>query len=162
MLGVDSNGEGTDMWKGTRSDTIIVLNIDPSTHSVNAISIPRDSKVYIAGNHGVDKINAAHAYGGVEVAKKTIEDTLGIRINRYICVHDDAVREVVDALGGIPIFVEKKMNYDDVDKEYCEKMLNQAFVVKLVDKPMFSECSNLHYVDFFSVNTKRYLIIVKS
>ena len=113
LLGVDSNGKGTDMWKGTRSDTIIVLNIDPATHSVNAISIPRDSKVYVAGNHGVDKINAAHAYGGIEVAKKTVEDTLGIRINRYICVHDDAVKEVVDALGGIPIFVEKKMNYDD-------------------------------------------------
>ena len=113
LLGVDSNGQGTDQWKGTRSDTIIVLNIDPATHSVNAISIPRDSKVYIANNHGVDKINAAHAYGGIETAKKTIEDTLGIRINRYICVHDDGVKEVIDALGGVPIYVEKRMNYDD-------------------------------------------------
>ena len=113
LLGVDSNGQGTDKWKGTRSDTIIVLNIDPSTHSVNAISIPRDSKVYIAGNHGVDKINSAHAYGGIELAKKTVEDTLGIRINRYICVHDDGVQEVIDALGGVPIYVEKSMNYDD-------------------------------------------------
>lgn len=113
LLGVDSNGEGTDTWKGTRSDTIIVLNIDPSTHSVNAISIPRDSKVYIADSHGVDKINAAHAYGGINLAKKTIEDTLGIRINKYIIVHDDGVKEVIDALGGIPIYVEKPMNYDD-------------------------------------------------
>lgn len=113
LLGVDSNGQGTDQWKGTRSDTIIVLNVDPASHSVNAISIPRDSKVYIAGNHGVDKINAAHAYGGIDVAKKTIEDTLGIKINRYICVHDEGVREVIDALGGIPIYVEKRMKYDD-------------------------------------------------
>ena len=113
LLGVDSNGAGTDMWKGTRSDTIIVMNIDPATHSVNAISIPRDSKVYIAGNHGLDKINSAHAYGGIELAKKTIEDTLGIKINRYICVHDEAVIETIDALGGIPIYVEKNMKYDD-------------------------------------------------
>ena len=113
LLGVDSNGVGTDMWKGTRSDTIIVLNIDPSSHSINAISIPRDSKVYIAGNHGVDKINSAHAYGGIDLAKRTIEDTLGIRINKYIIVHDEGVREVIDALGGIPIYVEKSMNYDD-------------------------------------------------
>ena len=113
LLGVDSNGKGTDQWKGTRSDTIIVLNVDPASHSVNAISIPRDSKVYIAGNHGVDKINAAHAYGGIDTAKKTIEDTLGIKINRYICVHDEGVREVIDALGGIPIYVEKRMKYDD-------------------------------------------------
>ena len=113
LLGVDSNGAGTDKWKGTRSDTIIVLNIDPATHSVNAISIPRDSKVYIAGNHGIDKINSAHAYGGIDLAKKTVEDTLGIKINKYIVVHDDGVKEVIDALGGVPIYVEKSMNYDD-------------------------------------------------
>jgi len=113
LLGVDSNGAGTDTWKGTRSDTIIVMNIDPSTHSVNAISIPRDSKVYVADNHGIDKINSAHAYGGVELTKKTIENTLGIKIDKYICVHDEGVIEVIDALGGIPIYVEKSMNYDD-------------------------------------------------
>ena len=112
LLGVDSNGEGTDKWEGTRTDTIIVMNIDPKTHSVNAISIPRDSKVYIEG-HGLNKINSAHAFGGIRLCKKTIEDTLGIRIDKYIMVHDDAVKDIVDALGGVPIYVEKRMNYDD-------------------------------------------------
>lgn len=113
LLGVDSNGNGTDPWKGTRSDTIILMNIDPATRSVNAISIPRDSKVYIAGDHGIDKINAAHAYGGIDLAKKTVEDTLGVHIDKYICIHDDGVKAIIDALGGIPIYVERKMNYDD-------------------------------------------------
>ncbi|MBR3889605.1 LCP family protein [bacterium] len=113
LLGIDSNGEGTDHWKGTRSDTIIVLNVDPASHTVNAISIPRDSKVYISGKDTPDKINAAHAFGGVEMTKQTVEDTLGIKIDKYICVHDDGVKEVIDALGGIPIFVEKRMKYDD-------------------------------------------------
>ena len=113
LLGVDSNGNNTDTWKGTRSDTIILMNIDPATHSVNAISIPRDSKVYLPGNHGTDKINAAHAFGGIDMAKKTIEDTLGVKIDRYIYVHDEGVREIIDALGGIPIYVEKRMKYDD-------------------------------------------------
>lgn len=113
LLGVDSNGACCDTWKGTRSDTIIVLNVDPASHTVNAISIPRDSKVYLPGDHGTDKINAAHAYGGIDMAKKTIEDTLGIKIDKYICVHDDGVKEVIDALGGIPIYVEKRMKYDD-------------------------------------------------
>lgn len=113
LLGVDSNGECTDTWKGTRSDTIIVLNVDPSSRTVNAISIPRDSKVYLPGNYGTDKINAAHAYGGIDMAKETIEQTLGIKIDKYICVHDDGVKEVIDALGGIPIYVEKRMKYDD-------------------------------------------------
>ena len=113
LLGVDSNGVNTDPWKGTRSDTIILINVDPCKHSVNAISIPRDSKVYISGKYGVDKINSAHAYGGIDMAKRTIEDTLGVKINHYICIHDEGVREIINTLGGIPIYVEKRMRYDD-------------------------------------------------
>lgn len=113
LLGVDSNGSKTDPWKSTRSDTIVLLNIDPKTHSVNALSIPRDSKVYLAGDYGIQKINAAHALGGVYLTKRTIEDVLGVKVDKYIVVSDDAVRKLVDALGGVPIYVEKKMNYDD-------------------------------------------------
>lgn len=113
LLGVDSNGSHTDPWKGTRSDTIVLMNIDPKTRSVNAISIPRDSKVYLAGGFGVQKINAAHALGGIEATKQTVEETLGVKVDRYIMVSDDAVSKLVDALGGVPIFVEKRMNYDD-------------------------------------------------
>lgn len=113
LLGVDSNGSKTDPWRGTRSDTIILLNIDPKTHSVNAISIPRDSKVYLADNFGVQKINAAHALGGIRLIKQTVEETLGVRVDRYIAVSDDAVSKLVDALGGVPIYVEKNMSYDD-------------------------------------------------
>ena len=93
LLGVDSNGEGTDKWNGTRTDTIILMNIDPKSHSVNAISIPRDSKVYIEG-HDTNKINSAHAFGGIRLCKKTVEDTLGVRVDKYIMVHDDAVKDI--------------------------------------------------------------------
>src|SRR5574344_1227813 len=67
LLGVDSNGSDTDPWRGTRSDTIILMSIDARDHSVKAISIPRDSKVYIAGDNSVQKINAAHSIGGVDM-----------------------------------------------------------------------------------------------
>ena len=126
LLGVDSNGDGTDKWDGTRTDTIILMNIDPNSHSINAISIPRDSKVYI-DNHGTNKINSAHAFGGIKLCKKTIEDTLGVRVDKYIMVHDDAVKDVVNVLGGIPIYVEKRMNYDDYAGKlhiHLEKGLN--------------------------------------
>ena len=113
LLGVDSNGSDTDPWKGTRSDTIVVLNIDPKTRSVNAISVPRDSKVYLPAEFGVQKINAAHALGGIKLTKQTVEEALGIKIDRYIIVSDDAVGKLVDALDGVPIYVEKRMNYDD-------------------------------------------------
>lgn len=113
LLGVDSNGDGADMWTGTRSDTIIVVNIDPKSHSIKAISIPRDSKVYLPDNKGVQKINSAHALGGVNLVKKTLKETFGIKIDKYIIVHDSAVEKTVDALGGIPIYVEKRMYYND-------------------------------------------------
>ena len=113
LLGVDSNGDSADIWTGTRSDTIMVVNIDPKTHSVNAITIPRDSKVYLPDNKGVQKINAAHALGGINLVKKTLKETFGIKIDKYIIVHDEAVEKVVDALGGIPIYVEKPMHYHD-------------------------------------------------
>jgi len=113
LLGVDSNGSHTDPWLGTRSDTIVLLNIDPKTHSVNAISIPRDSKVYLPAEHGVQKINAAHALGGIKLTKKTVEETLGVKVDRYIMVSDEAVKKLVDTLGGVPIYVEKRMHYND-------------------------------------------------
>jgi len=130
ILGVDSNGQGTDMWEGTRSDTILVVNIDPKTHSIKAISIPRDSKVYLPDNKGVQKINSAHALGGVNLVKKTLRETFGIKIDKYLIIHDEAVEKIVDALGGIPIYVEKKMLYHDyagklhIDLEKGHTVLN--------------------------------------
>ena len=96
ILGIDSNGQGTDMWQGTRSDTILIVNIDPKTHSIKAISIPRDSKVYLPDNKGVQKINSAHALGGVNLVKKTLKETFGIKIDKYILIHDEAVEKIVD------------------------------------------------------------------
>ena len=113
LLGVDASENPDDLWTGTRTDTIIIINIDPRTKSVNAISIPRDSKVYLPNHNGVQKINAAHAIGGVNMTVKTIENTLGINIDRYIMVHDNAVKSIVDALGGVDVYVEKNMHYND-------------------------------------------------
>ena len=113
LLGVDSNGIGTEAFKGVRSDTIVLLHVDTKDKTVNAISIPRDSKVYIPDNHGIQKINAAFALGGVDLTKKTIEETLGITINNYIIVNAGGVRNLVDALGGVPIYIDKPLKYKD-------------------------------------------------
>ena len=113
FLGVDASENPDDLWTGTRTDTIILINIDPKNKSVNALSIPRDSKVYLPRNNGVNKINAAHAIGGVEMTKRTIEETLGVHIDRYVMVHDKAVKEIVDAMDGVDLYVEKPMHYND-------------------------------------------------
>lgn len=126
VLGVDSNGPNTLPFSGVRSDTMIILNIDIHGKSVNAISIPRDSKVYLADEHGVQKINAAYALGGVELTRKTIEETLGIKIHNYIIVNAEGIRKLIDAIGGVPIYVEQNMHYfDHSGKLYIDLLRGQ-------------------------------------
>lgn len=112
LIGTDSNGSGTDPFIGVRSDTLVVINIDPRSKNINMISIPRDSKVFIKG-HGVDKINAAFAFGGPELTIQTIETTLGIKIDDYIVFNYGSVKKLVSALDGVPVYVEKNMHYTD-------------------------------------------------
>lgn len=113
LLGVDSNGPNTLPFSGVRSDTMVILSVDLNGRSVNAISIPRDSKVYLAEEHGVQKINAAYAIGGIELTKKTIEETLGIRIHNYIIINSEGVKKLIDAIGGVPIHIDQNMYYND-------------------------------------------------
>jgi len=113
IMGVDSNGSESDPFKGTRTDTILLISIDKFGKSVNAVSIPRDSKVYIADGHGVDKINAANAFGGPELTIKTIQHTFGVNINHYLIINFAGVKDFVNALGGVPVNVEKRMHYTD-------------------------------------------------
>ncbi len=113
LLGVDSNGPNTLPYSGVRSDTMVIINVDLHGKSVNAISIPRDSKVYIAEEHGIQKINSAYALGGIELTKKTIEETLGIRIHNYIIVNSEGIKKLIDAIGGVPIHIDHNMYYND-------------------------------------------------
>lgn len=113
ILGVDSNGRQADPFKGTRTDTILLVSIDKFGKAVNAVSIPRDSKVFIADGHGVDKINAAHAIGGTDLTIKTIQNTFGVGINHYILINFAGVKDFVKALGGVTVNVEKRMHYTD-------------------------------------------------
>lgn len=113
LLGVDSNGKGTDPFRNTRSDTIIIVNLDWFSKTINLVSIPRDSKVFISDNHGIGKINSAHALGGPELTIKTIKDMFGVQIDHYVSVNYSGIKKLVDAIGGVPVNVEKRMYYTD-------------------------------------------------
>ena len=112
ILGVDTNGPDTDPFDKTRTDTMMLVSIDNMSKSVSVISIPRDSKVYITG-HGIDKINAANAVGGVELTIKTVQEMFGIRVDHYIMVNYDGLKEIIKILGTIPVTVDKKLKYND-------------------------------------------------
>ena len=112
VLGVDSNGDDSDPFENTRTDTIMIVSLDKASKSANIVSIPRDSKVYVEG-HGIDKINSAHALGGIDLTLKTIQNMFGVKIDHYILINYEGLKEVVKVLGTIPVTVDKKLRYTD-------------------------------------------------
>lgn len=100
--------------KDARTDTLMLVRVEPRARQLSMLSIPRDLLVEIAGTGGgYDKINAAYSVGGAQGTKKTVEHFLGLKIDHFIVVKSDVVADMVDALGGVPIKVEKQMDYDD-------------------------------------------------
>jgi LCP family protein required for cell wall assembly len=103
---------GVDNTSGRLSDTIMVLHVNPEKKTASIVSIPRDTLVTIPGR-SLDKINAANAYGGVELARKTVENFLGLSLPYYVTVDLSQIEDIVDKLGGVTVNVEKRMYYVD-------------------------------------------------
>ncbi|MCC5803199.1 polyisoprenyl-teichoic acid--peptidoglycan teichoic acid transferase TagU [Rossellomorea vietnamensis] len=98
LLGVDEREND----KG-RSDSMIVLTVNPNKKSVKMISIPRDTLTDIVGHGTRDKINHAYAFGGVEMSMDTVEGLLDIPIDYYVKVNMDGFKDIVDAVGGVTV-----------------------------------------------------------
>ncbi len=98
MFGVDSrDGENVG-----RSDAVMVLSIDSRSHTLKMSSFMRDSNVYIEG-YGYDKLTHAYAYGGPELAVRTINQNFRLDITDYITVNFYDMTEIVDAFGGVEL-----------------------------------------------------------
>jgi len=100
-----------------RTDTMLVLTLDPVTKTGGMLSIPRDLWVPIPG-YGVGRINTAHVLGDIDdypgggpaLAVKTVENNLGIPIHYYARVDFNAFVELVNRIGGIDIYVEEEID----------------------------------------------------
>ncbi len=95
-----------------RSDMMLVVKFDFKNKRVGGVSIPRDLEVAIEGYRG-QKINAYHSIGGPDLAKKAAESVLEIPIERVVTIDYKAFQEMVDMVGGVEVFVGKKMKYTD-------------------------------------------------
>lgn len=96
-----------------RSDTILLLHLEPRDKSISLLSIPRDTKVEIPGIR-FSKINEANARGGAALATRLVSSMLNnATIERYVRVSSSAFRELVDLLGGVEVFVPRAMSYQD-------------------------------------------------
>ncbi|CYU10580.1 transcriptional regulator [Streptococcus suis] len=109
LMGVDMDQatRGGD-WEGGRSDSMILVTVNPKTKETNMMSLTRDIMVEIAEANGessgtVEKLNHSYSYGQAPMAIATIEKMMDINIDRYIEINMDGLIELVDAVGGIEV-----------------------------------------------------------
>jgi LCP family protein required for cell wall assembly len=119
ILGSDvrpkKNSEGA---AGARSDTIMLVRLNPDKEATAIMSLPRDLKVHIPGR-GVDKINAAYSYGGPALTLQTVKQLTGLPINHVINVTFKGFWRAVNAIGCV---------YTDVDRDYFNDSGEFAYI----------------------------------
>ncbi|HEV8468432.1 MAG TPA: LCP family protein [Candidatus Limnocylindria bacterium] len=132
LLGLDARGENSTTQN---TDTMIVLSLDPVNKTAAMLSIPRDIYINRPGLL-VDKINAAYAFGGPDLARRVVDDLLGIRLNAYAIVDFDAFTKIVDSVGGVVVDVRRPVHdeaYPTAD--YGIERLDIATGPQLMDGP---------------------------
>lgn len=98
LLGVDEREADVG-----RSDTIIVLTVNPSLASIKVLSIPRDTYTEIIGLDKMDKLNHAYAFGGIDMALHSVENLLDIPIDYVVQVNMESFLKIVDTVGGVTV-----------------------------------------------------------
>ncbi len=97
-----------------RTDTIILVNYNPKTGALNLVSIPRDTLIKIKGHN--QKINASNVLGGDGYLTKAVEDLLDIDVNYTARINYEGFRKLIDAIGGVDMYITRNMYYDDASQ----------------------------------------------
>jgi LCP family protein required for cell wall assembly len=165
-------GAGGDGLGRDRSDVLMIVRIDPSRTNLAVVSIPRDSWVEIPG-HGMNKINAAYAYGGPSLLIQTVELLTAIRIDHLAVIDFAGFQAMVDAVGGIDVSILEATSQEgvqfheglnhldgyaalkfvrqrhglvngDLDRAQREQSALRALLVKAVETGMLSDLGGLY------------------
>lgn len=121
LLGMDiGDTENVGNRAAKRTDTMMLLNYNPRTDKVKVVSIPRDTLIEVENAHDGNgnyipywKMNAAYALGGEEEVVEQVEKLLDITVNYLVEIDYEAFRSLVDAIGGVEMYIERDMYYDD-------------------------------------------------
>jgi len=112
VMGVDIGTAGSKNANDPkRTDTMILVHYNAVDKKVSLISIPRDTLAIVNGRN--QKINAAHAIGGVDYAVAAVEKLVGVKIDYYAKINYKGFDELIDAIGGVDMNITRKMDYDD-------------------------------------------------
>ncbi|MFI5359278.1 MAG: LCP family protein [Halanaerobiales bacterium] len=107
VIGYDSSINGP-----PRADTIILASIDLERKEIGLLSIPRDTRVKIPG-HGMNRVNASLAFGGIDLTLATLEDFLAVPIDYYVQTDFQGFARIIDAIGGVELDIKEPLKYVD-------------------------------------------------
>jgi LCP family protein required for cell wall assembly len=117
VLGSDKRVSVSDpLAGGARSDTIMLVRLNPKADAVTVMSIPRDLKAEIPG-YGTDKINAAYEQGGPRLTLRTVKQLLDIKINHVVNVNFSGFTDITQSIDGVYVDVDRR--YYNVEGAYA-------------------------------------------
>ena len=127
LFGIDSDEVRASENGGQRSDSIVLLSINPKDKKTEMISVPRDTHAKIVGKDTEEKINHAYAYGGPDMAVKSVEKLMDVPIDHYAAINMDGVSTLIDEVNGVDVV----SNGDFTKSNYSfEKGKNITWMVK--------------------------------
>jgi len=113
LIGIDDGEIGNPKNSPHRSDSMLLLGVHKCSGAVSLLSIPRDTRVAIPGHSNNDKFGHSYAYGGVDLTIATLQEFLKVPVHYYVVADWQGFIRVVDALGGVNLYVENNMDYED-------------------------------------------------
>ncbi|GAA6817022.1 LCP family protein [Helicobacter pylori] len=122
FFGVDSDAKRAANNGGQRSDSIMVVSMNPKKKTSEIVSVPRDTQAKIVGRGTTEKINHAYAYGGPTMAVKSLEKLLNVPIDHYATIDMDGMKEMIDTLGGVTVVSNSTFSYDGQSFEKGQKV----------------------------------------
>lgn len=127
--------------KRGRSDTVMLVRIDPANGTVSMLSLPRDLRVPIPGR-GADKLNAAYSSGGMKLLIRTVREYLGVKVDHFVQVDFRGFQDVVAQLGGVYLPIDGRYlnrndgtaatNYADIDVKPGYQRLSREKALQFV------------------------------
>lgn len=113
LIGIDDQPVEGIGESGRYADALMLISMDHTSGQVRFLALPRNIKTVIAGRKEPDYLSFTYYYGGSPLTVNTVSQLLNIPITHYIALDRKALSKFVDTIGGVNIYVERDMNYED-------------------------------------------------
>lgn len=112
ILGID-DGDPSMEDSPRRADTVMVAVVNHMTGELSILSIPPDTKMHLPGRKVFSKAKESYYFGQMQLAVRSVEELLQLPVHHFVVIDCETFRKFIDAIGGIDIFVEQDMRYED-------------------------------------------------